>query len=100
MASSADQVVALPPPPGQVSNLIDPKSLKNWDTVCVVVCLFTTTTVVLLRSYVRLWIKREWIIEDCEYIPRYGCAMKLTGLDMCCLSWVSTDSHFEYNLEG
>ena len=67
MASSADQVVALPPPLGQVSNLVDPKSFADWNIVGVVVCLATTTTILFLRSYVRLWIKRQWILEDCDY---------------------------------
>lgn len=89
MASPTDQVVALPPPPGQVSNLIDPKSLATWNLVCVLVCLITTTTVLFLRSYVRLWMKREWILEDCESSPCDDGAITLIDLDMCCLSWVS-----------
>lgn len=72
MASSPNQVVALPAPPGQVSNLINPKSFASWNLVCVAICLVTTTTVFLLRSYVRLWIKRQWILEDCEC---FLCAM-------------------------
>lgn len=68
MASSSDEMVALPPPPGQASNLTNPTSFADWDLVCVVICLVTTTTVLILRSYVRLWIKRQWILEDCEYL--------------------------------
>lgn len=66
MASSADQDVALRPPAGQVSNFINPKSLEKWNLVCVLVCLITTFAVLVLRSYVRLWMKRQWQLEDCE----------------------------------
>ena len=66
MASSAGQDVALAPPPGQVSNFINPKSLEKWNLVCVLVCLITTIIVLVLRTYVRLWMKRQWQLEDCE----------------------------------
>ena len=70
MVSSTDQDVALQPPPGQVSNFINPKSLEKWNLICVLFCLITTTTVLVLRSYVRLCMKREWRLEDCESFLR------------------------------
>ena len=65
--ASADQDVALEPPSGHVSNFVNPKSLEKWNLVCVLVCLITTFTVLVLRTYVRLWMKRQWHLEDCEY---------------------------------
>lgn len=65
MASSGF-VPAIKPPQGQLPNLVDPISLKNWNTVCVSVCLSISTIVFALRTYVRIYIKRQWILEDCE----------------------------------
>lgn len=58
---------ALPPPSGQTSNFVDPESLWKWDVVAVTTCLFITTIVFSLRTYVRLGVKREWILEDCKF---------------------------------
>ena len=65
MTSPPTPSPALPPPPGQQSNFVNPVSLWKWDVLAVTVCLFVSTIVFGLRTYVRLGIKREWIPEDC-----------------------------------
>jgi hypothetical protein len=57
---------ALPPPPGQVSNFVNPESLWKWNIVTTTLCLFFVTLSFVLRSYVRAFIKREWRVEDCK----------------------------------
>ena len=79
---------ALRPPPGQVSNFINPQSLMRWSILCVVLCLFVATTLLALRTYVRLAIKRQWILEDCMRSAIMWRATQLTRSDMCYISWV------------
>lgn len=57
---------ALKPPDGQTSNFDNPQSLLKWDAVAVSVCLSITTILFLLRVYVRAWIKKTWVLEDCK----------------------------------
>jgi hypothetical protein len=58
---------AIAPPPGVLPNFVDPDTLWRWDVLCMTVCLFFTTVPFVLRCYVRMFIKREWVLEDCEY---------------------------------
>lgn len=65
-------VSALPPPPGQTSNFDNPESLAKWNVVCVAVCLSITTTLFALRTYARMVIIKERLLEDCNsYSPHY-----------------------------
>ena len=38
-----------------------------WDIVCITVCLVFTTVFFILRTYVRLGVHKQWILEDCRY---------------------------------
>lgn len=40
--------------------------MERWNMVAISVGLSLATVVFLLRSYVRLFLKRSWILEDCE----------------------------------
>ena len=42
-------------------------SLRAWIANCVSVCLVVTTVTVVLRTYVRRCLKKQWILEDCKY---------------------------------
>ncbi len=74
---------ALPAPAGQISNFSNPPSLIQWGILCVSVCLSTTTVVILLRIYVRLVIKRQWIVEDCKSADSTRSILLLTNLQTC-----------------
>lgn len=67
MPSSLQPTPALSPPLGETSNFINPESLSKWITLCVTICLSVTGIVFLLRTYVRIVVKRKWILEDCEF---------------------------------
>lgn len=58
---------ALPPPPGEVSNFVNPESLWKWNLLTTTLCLFLVTIAFVLRIYVRLRVKREWLLEDCKF---------------------------------
>jgi hypothetical protein len=62
---------ALPPPPGQVSNYVNPDSLWKWNVLTTTLCLFFVTVAFALRTYVRGIIKRDWLFEDCKYCSYY-----------------------------
>ena len=59
-------VPAIEPPPGIESNPENPASLARYAHVTTAVCLPIITAFFLLRTYVRVYIKRTWIFEDCE----------------------------------
>lgn len=69
---------ALPPPPGHEPFSPHPESLARWNLICVTVCLSVTTVLFLLRSFVRLHIKRSWILED------YVVLVSWIGLGILC----------------
>lgn len=64
-------VPAIAPPKGQFPNPVQPETLSKWNTLCVSVCLLTTTIAFALRAYVRVYVKRQWILEDCEFTYVY-----------------------------
>ncbi|MCJ1254201.1 hypothetical protein MMC24_002015 [Lignoscripta atroalba] len=74
MASSTALVPALPPPPGETSNFVNPPSLWKENVIAQSVCLSIAATVFFLRTYVRLGIKRQWSLED------YMCSLSFAGL--------------------
>ncbi|MCJ1423886.1 hypothetical protein MMC29_001771 [Sticta canariensis] len=76
--ASAQPTPALPPPPGQTSNFVNPDSLSKWTILCVTVCLSVTGIVFVLRTYVRVVAKRTWILED------YMCCISWAGLAILC----------------
>lgn len=57
-------IPALPPPPGQVSNFVNPESLWKWNVMTTTLCLFFVTVTFALRTYARLCVRREWLLED------------------------------------
>lgn len=67
MASSPQPSSALPPPPGEASNFVNPESLSKSIILCVTLCLSVTGIALILRTYVRIFIKRVWILEDCKF---------------------------------
>ena len=67
MTSSPSLVSALQPPAGVTPNFANPHSLAKWDILCVSLCLALTSIVFSLRTYVRLYIKRQWVLEDCAF---------------------------------
>ncbi|KAI9695978.1 MAG: hypothetical protein M1820_008319 [Bogoriella megaspora] len=54
----------LDPPAGQTSNFEHPDTLSIRSTVAIAISLPLITLFFLLRSYVRLRVKRTWILED------------------------------------
>lgn len=71
--SNATPTPALPPPPGTTSNFDNPATLKGSMDIAMGVAIPLTTIFFFLRAYVRIFIKRQWIGEDCKQIPaRYS----------------------------
>ena len=55
------------PPPGVIPNPENPESQVFLSNIVVGVCLSFATVFFLARSYVRIRVKRVWILEDCEH---------------------------------
>lgn len=55
---------ALKPPPGVASNPDNPATLVHLANISVGICLPLITIFFILRSYVRISIKRAWVFED------------------------------------
>lgn len=58
---------ALEPPPGVVSNPINPPSLAYQSKITIGIAVPLTSLFFFARCYVRLMIKRTWILEDCMF---------------------------------
>lgn len=84
--ASSKLVPALPPPPGHTSNFVNPESLYKWNVLCVTMCLVFTTLVFVPRTYVRLAIKREWILEDCTFSLAVFIANLVDLVQICAVS--------------
>lgn len=83
-------VPAMPAPKDEVSDFSHPDSLLRWDIVAVAVCLSITTILFLLRVYVRGFIKREWVFDDCKSSGSSCLGAHADELlDVVCLAWVS-----------
>ncbi|KAG8162132.1 hypothetical protein KVR01_007897 [Diaporthe batatas] len=52
------------PPPGTTPNLGHPETSKGPMTIAIGVVISLTSLCFLLRTYVRIWIKRTWTCED------------------------------------
>lgn len=70
MAHHSQPTAAMDPPPGQTSNFDNPESLENWFILCVVTSISFTTILFFLRTYVRLVIKKQWILEDSKFFTK------------------------------
>ena len=60
-----EPIPALSPSPGQSPNFIHPVSIQRWEIVCSTLCLSITFVTFALRTYVRIRIMKQWILEDC-----------------------------------
>lgn len=67
MSATPSPTPALPPPPGETPNFVNPETLLKWEILTICLCLISTTIVFVLRTYVRISIKRSWILEDCKH---------------------------------
>jgi hypothetical protein len=64
---------ALAPPAGQATDYAAPDDLWQWNILCQAMCMGIPGIMFLLRTYVRAWVKRVWILEDCRPCrPRAG----------------------------
>lgn len=66
-------VPASKPPPGVTSNFVDPASLAYRSNIAIGLSVGLTTTFFFLRAFVRIWIKRTWILEDCRWRDKKTC---------------------------
>ncbi|KAI1182598.1 hypothetical protein F5B17DRAFT_419723 [Nemania serpens] len=57
-------VPALKPPPGVTSNPDHPASLVNLANIAIGIAIPFVTIFFVLRTYVRVFVKRTWIVED------------------------------------
>ncbi|KAF2810903.1 putative integral membrane protein [Mytilinidion resinicola] len=57
-------IPALRPPPGVTSNPEHPASLAHYSHLTTAICVPIITIFFLLRTYVRIFVKRVWIFED------------------------------------
>ena len=56
---------AVPAPSGESTDFNAPNELWQWNILCQSLCLGIPGILWMLRLYVRVWIKRVWIFEDC-----------------------------------
>lgn len=54
------------PPPGVVSNLINPPTMQNLNLICQVACLSVSTACVLIRMYTKIFVDGSHGWEDCK----------------------------------
>ena len=64
MASATSSAV-IPAPSGEVTDFDAPNELWKWNVLCQAMSLGVPGIMFLLRLYVRIWVKRVWILEDC-----------------------------------
>ena len=65
MAASAPTPAILPPP-GQQTDYSAPNELAFWNSLTQGLALGITGILWFMRLYVRIWVKRAWILEDCK----------------------------------
>lgn len=82
---------ALAPPPGQTSNFGSADVLWKWNVLCQTACLLFPGIAVILRTYIRIWVKRVWVLEDCRYLfCRQHSVANEIYLGLCCLAFVGS----------
>lgn len=67
------------PPPGTVSNPIDPASLSYETHITIGISIGFVTLFFLARLYARAVIKKTWILEDCKFAA-HSCILILEFL--------------------
>jgi hypothetical protein len=68
MASSRDIVGAIPPPPGERANFVDPPNQTKVTIALHTICLTLVTLMVTLRIYTRHFINRQLRWDDREFL--------------------------------
>lgn len=65
--SGATPTSALTLSPDTTPNLDHPETSKGPMTIAIGVIVPLTSLCFFLRTYVRIWVKRQWICEDCKH---------------------------------
>lgn len=66
--TNATPTPAPTPSAGTAPNLDHPETSKGPMMIAIGVVIPLTSLCFLLRTYVRIWIKRQWICEDCKHV--------------------------------
>jgi hypothetical protein len=69
---------AMQPPPGVVSNFIDPPNFKEDMVVEEIILLTLSTIAISIRLYTKLRINRQENLEDCKLTPLLTCSIANT----------------------
>lgn len=91
--ASMDEMPALPPPPGEKSNFVDPVYDGNRFVVVNVVFLFISFMSVVIRLWTRTFIARGYRWDDCKSFTCCGSAILTAAVLMitsfvCFSHWV------------
>lgn len=66
-----------PPPPGQVSNLVNPFYLRTVSLTTHALCLALSTIAVALRIFTKVHVMKQFRSEDCN--PRLSLLSRLSN---------------------
>jgi hypothetical protein len=77
------------PPPGVVSNLIDPVSTGYQQTTCNILCLIFVTLFVSMRIYTRIRLVKCVGWDDCKFTPTL--VARGASFEKSCLLMVGAD---------
>jgi hypothetical protein len=80
------KIPLVPPPPGVTPNLIDPPSLAPTILITGIVFLILATSFFLVRAYSKLWISRNWGMDDCEFLCFSRLLKDLSSSSLICIS--------------
>ena len=78
------------PPPGIAPNFVDPANIRKSLTADLVICLTVTTLVVGMRTWTKIHVIKEVVLEDCNFVPHaWPKALDAYySLDVCWLAYV------------
>ncbi|KAI2624938.1 hypothetical protein GGR54DRAFT_637836 [Hypoxylon sp. NC1633] len=71
---------ALPPPPGETSNFANPRTLVVSKNIAMGISIPLATIFFFLRAYVRIWVKRTWIVEDWLALIAWAGTVAVSGI--------------------
>ncbi|KAI0398286.1 hypothetical protein F5Y17DRAFT_411758 [Xylariaceae sp. FL0594] len=77
---------AIPPPPGVIPNPEHPASLAREADIAVGIIVPFITVFFLLRTYVRICIKRAWIVEDALVTTAWATTVTYCALLRTCMA--------------
>lgn len=66
MGSSSETIGAIPPPPGQKANFVDPPNQTASTIALHTICLSLVTLCVAMRLYTRKIINHQLGLDDCK----------------------------------